>query len=43
MKQNTKQTDMNEHQLPIRGIVKCRCSGYSSSTARINPESFRDV
>ena len=26
---------MNEHQLPTRGIVNCRCSGYSSGTARI--------
>lgn len=28
-------TDMNEHQMPTRGIVNCRCSAYSSGTARI--------
>jgi len=27
--------DMNEHQLPTRGLVNCRCSAYSSGTARI--------
>jgi hypothetical protein len=30
-----KQTEKNEHQLPTRGIVNCRCSAYSSGTARI--------
>ncbi len=30
-----KQTENNEHQPLISGIVNCRCSGYSSGTTRI--------
>ena len=28
-------TENNEHQAVTRGIVNCRCSAYSSGTARI--------